>query len=112
MNLAAPTWDGLLAVVVIALSTVLTRAGLLMSGERLMLSHGVEAALRFAPACALSALVLPEILYPTGALDLTLGNPRWPAAIAASMFLLWRHSITGAIGVGMLVYAVCRAIQG
>ena len=100
----------LLAILSVALSTFATRAGVLLLGERLVLSRRVDAALRFAPACALTALIVPEVLYPAGVFDLSLGNPRWPAALAAALFLLWRHSIAGGIAVGMVVYAVIRLI--
>jgi branched-subunit amino acid transport protein len=97
-----------LAILSIAASTVLTRAGVLLLDERLTLSRRVQAALRFAPACALTALILPEVLYPSGVLDLSLGNPRWLAALASALFLLWRQGIAGGIVIGMVVYAVIR----
>jgi branched-subunit amino acid transport protein len=103
-NLA--TSDVLLAIVSLVLATYVTRVGMLLVGDRLSLSRPVESALRFAPACALTALVLPEVLGPAGTLDLSLGNPRWPAALAAALFLLWRNNMLGAIGIGMAVYAV------
>jgi branched-subunit amino acid transport protein len=99
-----------LAIVVLslALATFVTRAGLLLAGERLRLSHRLATALRFAPACALAALVLPEIVYRAGAIDLSLDNPKWPAALIAAGFLLWRSSIVGCIVIGMAVYAAIR----
>ena len=48
----------LLAILSLAAATLATRSGVLVAGERLVLSHRVEAALRFAPACALTALIL------------------------------------------------------
>jgi branched-subunit amino acid transport protein len=104
------SFEILLAIAALTLATFVTRAGMLLAGERLRLSNRVEAALRFAPACAITALVLPDVLQPAGILDLSLDNPRWPAALAAALFLLWRHSIAGAIGVGMLVFAIVRVL--
>lgn len=101
-------FETVLAIVSLALATLVTRSGVLVAGERVTLSRRVEAALRFAPGCALTALVLPEVLFPDGTLDLTLGNPRWPAAIAAALFLTWRPSIAGGITVGMTVYGLVR----
>ena len=99
-----PTSDVLLAIVSLVLATFITRAGMLLVGDRLSLSRHVEAALRFAPACALTALVLPEVLGPAGVLDLSLGNARWPAALASAAFLLWRNNVLGGIAVGMATY--------
>ena len=104
------TVELLLAILSLSIATFVTRAGLLLVGERLRLLPRVEAALRFAPACALSALVLPEIVSPGGVLDLSVANPRWPAAIAAGLFLLWRSSMTGSLVIGMAVYAAFRFI--
>lgn len=106
------TGNALAAIACITVATFITRAGLLLAGERVTLSRRVEAALRFAPACALTALVLPEILSPMGSLDLTLGNARWPAALVATAFLLWRHSVLGGIAVGMVVYGGIRLWLG
>ena len=100
------TFDVLLAILSLVFATFVTRAGMLLVGDRLTLSRHVEAALRFAPACALTALVLPEVLGPAGTLDLSLANARWPAALASAAFLLWRNSVLGGIAVGMATYAL------
>lgn len=99
----------LVAIACLAAATFITRAGmLLVSEQRLRLSPRVEAALRFAPACALSALVVPEVLAPGGAVDLSMANPRWLAALAAAALLLWRPNMPAAIALGMAVYAGVR----
>ena len=97
-----------IAIVLLTAATLITRSGILCLGESLTLSPRLESALRFAPACALTALVAPEILAPSGALDLTMGNPRWLSAIAAGLFLAWRPSMAGGIAVGMGVYTALR----
>ncbi len=96
------------AILLLALATLATRSGILMAGDRFTLSHRINAALRFAPACALTALILPEVLYPSGVLDLSFGNPRWASALVAVFFLLWRPSILGGITIGMVAYALIR----
>jgi branched-subunit amino acid transport protein len=99
----------LVAIACLAAATFVTRAGmLLVSEQHLRLSPRVEAALRFAPACALSALVVPEVLAPGGAVDLSLANPRWLAALAAAALLLWRPNMPAGIALGMAVYAGVR----
>lgn len=102
----ASTVEVLLAIASLVLATYVSRAGMLLIGDRLSFSRPVEAALRFAPACALAALVLPEVLGPSGTLDLSLGNARWPAALASAAFLLWRNNMLGGIAIGMAVYMV------
>lgn len=90
------------------LATFLTRASLLLAGERFKPSPRVESALRFAPICALAALIAPEIVVAEGAVDLSLSNPRLVAALAATVFFLWKRSMVGCIVVGTLVVAAFR----
>ena len=46
-------------------------------------------ALRFVPPAVLSAIILPELVAPTGALDLSAGNYRLIAG-AIAMLVSWR----------------------
>ena len=98
----------LLIVCGLVLSTFATRAGLLLIGERFKPSHLVETALRFAPICALAALIAPEILVQSGTVDVSLHNSRLVAAVAATAFFLWKRSMVGCIVVGMLVLTAVR----
>lgn len=61
-------------------------------------------ALRFVPPVVLSAIIFPELLRPAGALDLSLGNARLLAGIAAAV-VAWRSRntiLSIAIGMGLL----------
>lgn len=98
----------LLVVCGLVLATFLTRVGMLLVGERFKPSPRVESALRFAPICALSALIAPEILLQGGTVDISLANPRFVAALAATAFFLWKRSMVGCIVVGMLVLTAVR----
>lgn len=49
----------------------------------------LRSALRFVPPAVLSALVLPELLMPTGSFDLSLSNTRWMAGLIA-ILVAWR----------------------
>jgi len=98
----------LLVTVGMVLATFMTRAGLLLVGERFKLSPRVEAALRFAPVCALAVLVVPEIVVQAGTVNLSLANPRLAGALAATAFFLWKRSMVGCIVVGTLVVAAFR----
>jgi branched-subunit amino acid transport protein len=95
----------LLVTVGLIVATFLTRTTLLLVGERFKPSPRVESALRFAPICALAALIGPEIVVANGAVDLSPANPRLVAALAATAFFLWKRSMVGCIVVGMLVIA-------
>jgi branched-subunit amino acid transport protein len=91
----------------IILATFTTRATLLLV-PRFKLSPRVEAALRFAPVCALAVLVVPAVVVQEGAVNLSFFNPRLVAALAATAFFLWTRSMVACIAVGMLVATAFR----
>jgi branched-subunit amino acid transport protein len=97
----------LLVTAVMVLATFLTRAAMLLVG-RSKPSPRVEAALRFAPVCALAALLAPAIVVRSGAVDLSLSNPYLVAAVAATGYFLWKRSMVGCIVIGMLVVTAFR----
>lgn len=90
------------------LATFVSRTGLLLGGERFRPSARIEAALRFAPVCALAVLVVPEVLVQAGTVDFSPGNPRLPGALAAVAYFLWQRSIGGSVLIGTLVFAALR----
>jgi branched-subunit amino acid transport protein len=100
----------LLVTVGMVLATFMTRAALLLAGQRFKLSSRVEAALRFAPVCALAVLIVPEVVLQAGSVDLSLANPRLLGALAATAFLSWKRSMVGCIFVGMLVVTASRFV--
>jgi branched-subunit amino acid transport protein len=101
----------LLVTACMVLATFLTRAAMLLVG-RSKPSPLVDAALRFAPVCALASLIAPAIVVRSGAVDLSLSNPYLVAAIAATGFFLWKRSMLGCIVVGMLVVTAFRFAAG
>ena len=102
----------LLVTIGMTLATFLTRAALLLVGQRFKPSPRVEVALRFAPVCALSALIAPEIVVRSGTVDLSLANPHLVAAVAAAAVFLWKRSMVGCIVVGLLVLTAFRLSAG
>lgn len=92
----------------IILGTFATRTVMLLGGQRFKPSRHIDAALRYAPVCALAVLVVPEVLLNAGAVDLSITNPRLAGALAASAFVLWNRSMMGCIAVGMAVFAAFR----
>jgi branched-subunit amino acid transport protein len=90
------------------LATFMTRAGLLLVGQRFKLSPRVEAALRYAPVCALAVLIVPQVVVQAGTVNMSLANPRLAGALAATAFFLWKRSMVGCIVVGMLIVVTFR----
>jgi branched-subunit amino acid transport protein len=66
------------------LATFMTRAGLLLAGRHFKLSPRVEAALRYAPVCALAVLIVPEVVVQADTVNLSLANPRLAGALGAT----------------------------
>ncbi|MFJ1301077.1 AzlD domain-containing protein [Pseudomonadota bacterium AL_CKDN230030165-1A_HGKHYDSX7] len=50
------------AILLLTLCSVLTRAGFMLFGDYIPLPDGVRRALRYAPAAALTAIVVPDML--------------------------------------------------
>ncbi len=70
----------------------------------------LERALRFVPAAALTALVVPFLFYENGALEVTLGNERLLAGLVAAL-IAWRTgSVLLTLGAGMATLWTLLAI--
>lgn len=99
-----------LTIVGLTVLTVAMRNVFLVLGHRVSLPPRVQHALRYAPACALVAVILPELVVQPvaagGGLDLT--SPKLIAGIVTLATLkLTRHS-TAAIVLGMGAYMLLR----
>jgi branched-subunit amino acid transport protein len=107
MNENLLTW---IAIVGISLTTILTRGSFVVFASRLRLHPQIEKALRFAPAAALGALVLPALLLRHGHIDFSLENQRLIAAFISAL-VMWRfRSMIWTIVVGMSVATLLRLI--
>lgn len=92
----------------LTLVTFVTRSLFQVLGDRLTLPERVQHALRYAPACALAALIGPELLVVQGTLDVSLANPKLIAGIAAGVLMLATRSVVVTIGAGMAVFTLLR----
>ena len=97
-------------IVGLALSTFVTRTSFLLAGTRFRLGAHVEIALRYAPMCTLTAIIVPDILLhpPAATLDLSVLNPRLIGALAAGAWLCFSRNLIGCLGVGMAAYTLAR----
>ena len=105
-------WKYLLVVSVGMLGvTLATRGSFFLLPARFQLPPRIERALRYAPACALVAIIAPGIFTKTGgALNLDLTNPRLWGVLAASAVFAWRRNMIVMMTVGMAVFTVLRLI--
>jgi branched-subunit amino acid transport protein len=96
------------AIIGVTLTTFATRGSFVVFAPRLRLHRTVEEALRFAPAAALGALVLPALLLRHGHIDFSLENQRLIAAFIAAL-VMWRsRSMIWTIIAGMAIATLLR----
>lgn len=70
----------------------------------------VQHALRYAPAAALAAIVVPDLVTTGGAVSMTWSNPKLMAGIGAAVFFLLTRHMLGTIVIGMALFTVIRLI--
>ena len=92
--------------------TLGTRASFFMLPERYKLPPRLERALRYAPACALAAIIAPGVLTtgPKGTPNFDVANPRLWGVVAAAAFFVWRRNMMAMMAVGMAVFTVVRLL--
>jgi branched-subunit amino acid transport protein len=105
-------WDIWAVIAVLGVATACTRSALWMVGHRVTIPRRVQEMLRYAPACALAAIVAPDfMLGPQGDIQLAVTNPKLLAGIAALVYYLWRRNMLQTIVIGMLVFTVLRVFH-
>lgn len=99
-----------IALVGMAVVTIVTRALFLMAGERVTVPDRIQRALRYAPAAALAAIILPDLMTWHGHFTLAPGNYKLVAGIVALVFYLLTRRMLGMIAAGMAVYTALRLL--
>ncbi|CAB3681929.1 AzlD domain-containing protein [Paraburkholderia phenoliruptrix] len=100
-----------LTILGMTLVTAVTRAMFLIGGERTVLPARVQRMLRYAPAAALAAVVLPDVLGTPEGLSFAPSNHEFYAALAGLGWFLWRRTMLGTIIVGMVVFTFLRLVM-
>jgi len=105
-------WEIWATIVVLALSTAITRSGFWLIGHKVAIPPRIQDMLRYAPACALAAIIGPDLLLDaSGKVHLELGNPKLLAGIAALGFYLWRKNMLLTIVFGMIAFTLLRVLH-
>jgi len=99
-----------LLIIGLTLVTQLMRSTFLIFGDRFRLPERVQHGLRYAPVCALIALITPELFVNQGALDISMSNPKLVAGIVAALSTLVLRSMIATIALGMLVFATLQML--
>ena len=94
----------LLAIVGLALVTVLTRCFFFILDRPWSLPGWAHRALNYAPVAALAGVVIPEVVMVDGHLVSTLLDARLFAALVGVAVYFWRRSVLLTLVFGMAVY--------
>lgn len=100
--------DVWLTIGLLTLATIITRSAFFLLGDTVKLPAKLQHALRYAPAAAMAAIVVPDLLVSGGALNLSLMNPRLLAASGAAVFFVLTRHMLGTIAVGMGLFTILR----
>ena len=98
----------LLAFAGLGVTTLVTRGSFFMLPASLRLPPLVERALRYAPACALAAIIAPDVLTNDG--ELVVGwhnNELWAALLATAVFAKTRNMLL-MMAAGMTAFTLLR----
>ena len=97
-----------IAILGLALITVLTRAFFLLPHREVPIPHWLREALRYAPLAALVAVVVPEVILVNGHLVDTWKDARLFAAAAGAGWFWVRRGMLGTILAGSAVLLALR----
>lgn len=101
-------WYVWLAIALMTLSTLITRSGFFLFGHAVKLPPRLKHALSYAPAAAMAAIVVPDLVISGGAVELSLANPKLLAGIGGGVFFMATRHLLGTIVVGMALFTVLR----
>ena len=105
-------WEIWVVIGVLCVATAATRSSFWLIGHRVSIPPRVQEMLRYAPACALAAIIGPDFLIdPQGGLQFTLANPKLLAGLAAFAFYVWRRNMLLTILFGMLAFTALRVLH-
>jgi branched-subunit amino acid transport protein len=99
-------------IVIAGLLTYAMRLSFVLLFGRMEVPVRLKQALRFVPPAVLTAIIVPELLLPTGSFDLSLGNERLLAGIVAALVAWMTKSVVVTIVVGMAVLLILQALAG
>lgn len=93
--------------------TLFARAGFFLLPERFQLPPSIQRGLRYAPACALMAIIMPDLLLThggpqAGTIDLSMENARLIAGLIATAVFLYKRDMLLMIVVGMAAFTALR----
>jgi len=109
---ADEAWLGWTLIAGMALVSFFTRAIFILPGGHLRLPPTAERVLRYAPAAAIMAIVIPDLALAQGALSISIENPRLIGGLVAFALAAATRSILATIVGGMVALTLVRLLAG
>lgn len=101
-------FDVWVSIVLLTMSTLITRSGFFLFGHAVKLPPKLQHALGYAPAAAMAAIVMPDLMTSGGAVDINWANPKLLAGIGGGIFFMATRHLLGTIVAGMTLFTVLR----
>lgn len=101
-----------LTMILVGIGTYATRLSFILLFGRREIPAVVRRALRFVPPAVLTAIIFPELLLPGGEFDLSLGNERLLAGLAAALVAWLSKNVLLTIVAGMAVLLLLLGVEG
>lgn len=105
------TIDIWITIGLLTIATILTRCSFFFLGNAVKLPPKIQHALRYAPAAALAAIVVPDMVMSGGAISVTWANPKLVAGIGAALFFMATRRLLETIVVGMALFTLLRLMM-
>jgi branched-subunit amino acid transport protein len=100
-----------LTILAMACATALTRSSFWVIGEHVSIPTRVQEMLRYAPSCALAAIIGPDLLLdPQGAVEISFHNYKLIAGAASVAYYLARRNMLETIVFGMACFTALRLL--
>ena len=106
------TLTALALTALLAVTSFVPRASFILWLHRVKLPVYLQRALRFVPAAVFTALVVPELVFATGALDIGMHNAKLLAGCAAIGVALLTRNPLATIAAGMAALHLARNFLG
>jgi branched-subunit amino acid transport protein len=104
----AETWTAWALIAGMGLLAFFARAVFILPGSHLRLPATAERVLRYAPAAALMAIIVPDLALTADAVQVSIHNPRLVAGVVAFAIAASTRSILATIAGGMTVLLLLR----
>ena len=101
-------WEIWAIIACLLLATLIMRCSFWLLGHHVTLPKRMQEVLRYAPACALAAITVPDLLLNNGLLQVDFANHKLLAAMGATVFFLIKRDMLLTILVGMLLLTGLR----